>query len=281
MSERPLQLLTLPFDVLTALLKSLDTFGDLHSLIRTHSAFHNVWRANTQGVSREISLRQFAPWEDAIAALRSIDGKKSDEKSHDHEEKSGSREPPLFTLRGESLYAGDIKRMIEDAGRIKGIVNRNRLRDFKFSLISARFEPPTASERFRSDRALYRIAMYSQKMAKDRQGRGVPNCLERDLAQLSLVELTEIHKAMEIFVRIFESPVFGAGMGSQIGTKICMAVNFTVAKKLRNLWEDPACGVGKEKVRSLKKLLDRYSLLDIAIGYKHEMNALEKRLSVS
>jgi len=280
MSERPLQLLTLPFDVLTALLKSLDTFGDLHSLIRTHSAFHNVWRANTQGVSREISLRQFAPWADAIAALRSIDSKKSDEKSHD-EEKSGSREPPLFTLRGESLYAGDIKRMIEDAGRIKGIVNRNGLRDFKLSLVSARFGRPTASERFRSDRALYRIATYSQKMAKDRQGWRVPNCLERDLAQLSLVELTEIHKAMEIFVRIFENPAFGAGMGSQIGTKICMAVNFTVAKKLRNLWEDPACGVGKEKVRSLKRLLDRYALLDMAIGYKYEMNALEKRLSVS
>lgn len=282
MSEQPLQLLTLPFDVLTALLKSLDTFGDLHSLIRTHSAFYNVWRANTQGVSRQVSLRQFAPWADAVAALRSIDGKKSDEKDHhDEEEKPGSREPPLFTLHSESLSAGDVKRMIEDAGRIKGMANRNRLRNFKFSLISARFESPTASERFRADRALYRIAMYSQKMAKDRQGWRIPNCLERDLAQLSLVELTEIHKAMEIFVRIFENPAFGADMGSQIGTKICMAVNFTVAKKLRNLWEDPACGVGKEKVRSLKKLLDRYALLDIAVGYEHEMNALEEKLSVS
>ncbi|PWW73031.1 hypothetical protein C7212DRAFT_366248 [Tuber magnatum] len=279
MSERPLELLTLPFDVLTALLRSLDTFGDLLSLIRTNSAFYNVWKANIQGVSRQISLRQFAPWAEAVAALRAIDGKKSDAK--DKDEKPSSRESPLFTFRGESLSAGDIKRMIKSAGRIKGIVNRNRLRDFKFSLISVRFEPPTASERFRADRALYRIAMYSQKMGKDRQGWRTPNCLENDLAQLSLVELTEIHKAMEIFVRIFEDPAFGANMGSQIGTKICMAVNFTVAKKLRNLWEDPACGVGKEKVRSLKKLLDIYALLDIAVGYEREMNTLEKKLSVS
>lgn len=123
--------------------------------------------------------------------------------------------------------------------------------------------------------------MYSQKMAKDRQGWRTPNCLEHDLVQLSLVELTEIHKAMEIFSRIFENPAFGADMGTQIGTKICMAVSFTVARKLRNLWEDPACGVGKEKVLSLKKRLDRYALLDIAVGYEQEMDTLEKKLSVS
>ncbi|KAG0642628.1 hypothetical protein HOY80DRAFT_949308 [Tuber brumale] len=279
MSERPLQLLTLPFDVLTALLKSLDTFGDLLSLIRTNSTFYNVWRANTQGVSRQISLRQFAPWSDAVAALRVIDGKRSDEK--DDDEKSSSREPPLFTLRGESLSAGDVRRMIKGAGRIKGTANRDRLRDFKFSLISARFKSPTASECFRSDRALYRISMYSQKMAKNRQGCRIPTCLEHDLAQLSLVELTEINKAMEIFVQTLGNLAFGADMVNNIGTKICMAVNFTIAKKLRNLWEDPACGVGKEKVRSLKKLLDRYALLDIAVGYENEMNTLEKRLSVS
>ncbi|KAG0130932.1 hypothetical protein HOY82DRAFT_560981 [Tuber indicum] len=280
MSERPLQLLTLPFDVLTTLLKSLDTFGDLLSLIRTNSTFYNVWRANTQGVSRQISLRQFAPWSDAVAALRAIDDKRSDEKDDDDEGPS-SREPPLFTLGGESLSAADVRRMIKGAGRIKGTANRDRLRDFKFSLVSARFESPTASERFRSDRALYRVAMYSEKMAKDRQGWRTPNCLERDLAQLSLVELTEINKAMEIFARTFESPALGADMCGQIGTKICMAVNFTVARKLQNLREDPACGVGKEKVRNLKRLLDRYSLLDIAVGYVNEMNALEKRLSVS
>jgi len=282
MSERPLQLLTLPFDVLSALLKSLDTFGDLHSLILTHSTFYNVWRANTQGVSRQISLRQFAPWADAIAALRSIDGKQSDEKDHGGEEKPGSsQEPPLFTLRGESLSTGDIKRMIEDAGLIKGTVIRRWLRDFKRPLTSALIPWPTASECFRSDRALYRIAMYSRKTAKDGQGQGIPNCLERDLAQLSLVELTEIQKAVQIFALIFETPAFGADMASQIGMKVCMEVNIAAAKKLRNLWEDPACGVGKAKARSLKRLLDIYALLDIAVGYEREMNALEKRLSVS
>ncbi|RPB02405.1 hypothetical protein L873DRAFT_1841900 [Choiromyces venosus 120613-1] len=279
MSERPLQLLTLPFDVLTALLKSLDSFSDLLSLIRANSTFYNVWRANTQGVSRQISLRQFAPWTDAVAALRAIDGKKSDEKGED--EKQTSREPPLFTFRGESLSAGDVKRMIKGAGQITGIVNRNRLRDFKFSLISARFETPTASERFRSDRALYRIAMYSQRMAKDPRGWRLPNCIDHDLAQLSVVELTEIQKAMQIFAQTFENLAFQADMGSQIGTKICMAVSFAISKKLQNLWEDSACGVGKDKVRSLKKLLDRYALLDIAVGYEHEMDALEKKLSVS
>lgn len=120
MSERPLQLLTLPFDVLTALLKSLDTFCDLLSLIRTNSTFYNVWRANTQGVSRQISLRQFAPWADAVAALRAINGKESGEKDDGGDEKGGRREPPLFTFCGESLSTGDIKKMIQGAGVSKG-----------------------------------------------------------------------------------------------------------------------------------------------------------------
>lgn len=72
MSPSVKSLENLPMDILLEILKSLDSFSGLHSLILASRAFNHVWRQNEYGISQGIARSEIGAeaWEDACRVMR-------------------------------------------------------------------------------------------------------------------------------------------------------------------------------------------------------------------